>query len=202
MPFIPVPNVAMVELFYRQDDQSLENTLYFENENPWSITGLEQLCVEITSWWGTSYAPITTNQVSLVTVKATSLESDTAPAFERPTLIAGGLAQPAEPNSVTLAIKFLTGGRGRSSRGRNYIVGLHVDAVTNNEVNPVHAAQYLDAYLELLDVTVITNGVWVVVSRFTDNAPRVTGIAQPVTGVAFTDFIVDSQRRRLPGRGS
>lgn len=193
----------MVELFYTQDGQQLENTLYFENENPWSIAGLEQLCIEITSWWGENMAPITTNQVTLRGVKATSLESDTAPAFDRPTSIPGDLAQGAEPNNVTLAIKFLTGGRGRSSRGRNYIVGLHVDAVTNNEVNPVHAGQYISAYDLLRDPLVITQGaVHVVVSRFEDGLPRDPGIAQPVTGVTFTDFIVDSQRRRLPGRGN
>lgn len=191
----------MVELFYVQDEQQLENTLYFQRETPWSIAALEQLCIEVTSWWGDNYAPITTSQVELRAVKATSLQSDTAPAFERPTLIPGDLAQPAEPNNVTLAIKFLTGGRGRSSRGRNYIVGLHVDAVTNNEVNPVHAAQYIDAYLLLMDAGTISDGIWVVVSRFHDNAPREEGLAQQVTGVALTDFIVDSQRRRLPGRG-
>lgn len=193
----------MVELFYTQDDQQLENTLYFENENPWSLAGLEQLCIDVRTWWDDNMSPITTNQVTLRGVKATSLESDTAPAFELPASLVGGLSQPAEPNSVTLAIKFLTGGRGRSSRGRNYIVGLHVDAVSNNEVNPVHAAQYIDAYNLLREPTVITNGaVHVVVSRFEDGAPRSPGIAQPVTGVSFTDFIVDSQRRRLPGRGT
>jgi hypothetical protein len=147
-------------------------------------------------------APLTTNQVSLVGVKATSLESDTAPAFERPTLIPGDLAQAAEPNNVTLAIKFLTAGRGRSARGRNYIVGLHVDAVTNNEVSSAHAAQYVTAYDELRDTSVISVGTHVVVSRFLDGVERTEGIAQTVTGVTFTDFIVDSQRRRLPGRGN
>jgi hypothetical protein len=202
MPFIPVPNVAMVELLYTQDDQKMENTLYFENENPWSAIGLTTLAEEIIAWWTTNIRPNVSNTVTFRGVKATSLESETAPAVEVPSGLAGGGTSPAMPNNVTAAIKFLTALRGRSFRGRNYIVGLMDEAVSQNDLSTITAGNYSNGYLELLDTSVITNGIWVVVSRFTNGDPRTTGVSEPVTGVTFTDFTVDSQRRRLPGRGA
>jgi len=42
---------------------------------------------------------------------------------------------------------------------------------------------------------------WVVVSRFHDNAPRTAGVVSFINAATVVDATVDSQRRRLPGRG-
>lgn len=202
MAFIPFPTTVMVELFLTQDSQQLENTLYFDIGVTPTVAHLEVLTDEIKNWWIANVAPLCSNTVNLRGVKATSLASATAPALEIATAGPGGLAQPALPNSVTIAIKFLTAGRGRSSRGRNYIVGMIEDHVTANLVASSLTTSYVSAYEELLDTLVITVGTWVVASRFTNNAPRPVGVIAPVTSVAFTDRIVDSQRRRLPSRGN
>jgi hypothetical protein len=44
--------------------------------------------------------------------------------------------------------------------------------------------------------------VWVIVSYITDNAPRVGGpVYFEVNDILIVDDVIDSQRRRLPGRG-
>jgi hypothetical protein len=48
----------------------------------------------------------------------------------------------------------------------------------------------------------LPDAVHVVVSRYHLGAPRVTGIATPVITYLATDNNVDSQRRRLTGRGT
>jgi hypothetical protein len=106
------------------------------------------------------------------------------------------------PNNVTWAIKFNTANRGRSGRGRNYIIGLTKPKVAANLLNPITAGQFVDGYLDLLTDLAASDWEWVVYSRFEDKVERTTGLAQPVVSVSFADLILDSQRRRLPGRGT
>jgi hypothetical protein len=82
------------------------------------------------------------------------------------------------------------------------LLGLTENDVAGNQLNSIVQAAFVAAYEELLDPAVITVGEWSVASRFTNNEPRTTGISAPVTAVQATDNIVDSQRRRLPGRGT
>jgi hypothetical protein len=41
----------------------------------------------------------------------------------------------------------------------------------------------------------------VVLSRISEGVPRDLALAQTVTGILTTDLFIDSQRRRLTGRG-
>lgn len=204
MPFIPVLSTAMVELFMRLDGQRIENTLYFRKADAYEAEDLATLASDVVNWYTDSVLPNLSSDLSLVAVKATSLESATAPAIEFTSGLpqSGGSGDASVSNNVTLVVKFLTAGRGRSSRGRNYVPGLPITQVAQNTVNSTRAGLILDGYTALLDVGVITEGIHSVVSRFEDGDPREFGIAQHVTGYGLTDFTVDSQRRRLPGRGS
>lgn len=204
MAFIPVPFTAMVELFYLQDGQQLENTLYFTRADTYDVVELTALASSIIAWWAAEMAPLTSNTVQLRAVKATSLQDQSAPAVEvvPASTLLGTATSPALPNNVSIAVKFLTAFRGRWARGRNYIIGLVENVVTANAISQAHADALVDAYEELLTTTYVGAGYdWVVVSRQFQNTPRVTGFASPVTAVALTDLTVDSQRRRLPGRG-
>lgn len=204
MPFIPVPNTVMVELYYTQDAQQMENTLYFSRADTWDATEMTALADVINQWVITNISPLQNNTVAFRGCKVTDLTTATSGVVERLLAVSqnGGSAAAPLPNGTSLAIKFLTGGRGRSSRGRNYIVGLGEDQVNGNFVSPTVAQAYVAAY-NLLNVPAnLPTGVfWVVVSRHLNKLPRTTGIAQDVTGAAITDTIIDSQRRRLPGRG-
>ena len=204
MAFIPAPNTAMVEILYTQDNQMLENTLYFEGVAPWTELTLTQLATAINGWWVDEMQALTSNTVTLRGTKATSLESETAPSVEVPPAVTttGSSAEQPLPNNVTIAIKFGSASRGRSGRGRNYIVGLTENVVAGNQLDAAVADLYLAAYGALSDITVPNDAQQVIVSRFTDNAPRVTALTSPVTSRTFADLIVDSQRRRLPGRGT
>jgi len=137
---------------------------------------------------------------------ATSLASETAPSVINTVglPVVGGNANPALPNNVTLAIKFSTAGRGRASRGRNYILGITEESVTANQVGPGFITAYVSAYQALFTALGdMTNPwTWVVYSRQLNNALRAEGLAQEILNVGFVDNVIDSQRRRLPGRGS
>jgi hypothetical protein len=67
---------------------------------------------------------------------------------------------------------------------------------------------FITAYEQLLTVGSIISAEWVIVSRFSGvdadkkPIPRAAAVITPITAVTVVDNIVDSQRRRLPGRGN
>jgi hypothetical protein len=111
------------------------------------------------------------------------------------------------PANVSLAVSFRTAGRGRSSRGRNYFVGFVDDQVTGNVVNNSDAVDIRNAYAALIAAAATANVSWVVVSRFSGvdadgkPIPRAAGVTSLINAVSLVDNDVDSQRRRLNGRG-
>jgi len=211
MPFVPVANTVEVELRFLLDGQHIENTLYFEIGIAPDPSNMTTLLNNVESWWIDNVAPLCSASLSLVELVATDLTTATGPQVTVAPVGGdpGGLGQPALPNNVTLSVSFRTANRGRSFRGRNYFPVLSEGQVTDNTVTAGVVTAIQDAYAAIL--TDVNGGLppvtWVVVSRFSgidsngDPIPRVAGISTPVTTVVIVDPIIDSQRRRLPGRG-
>jgi len=203
MAFIPVPNVAEAVMVYSLDSQRVVNTLYFEFATPPDVSDLNLLAAELETWQQGYQRGLVPNAVILNEVQCTDLTTESGPGIVYTT----GLPAPgvggtvALPNNVTLAVTFLTELRGRSYRGRNYYIQLAESEVTANTVTALKITEITDMYEALMDPGTISVPTWVVVSRYTDGAPRTTGVATPITGVRVNPTI-DSQRRRLPGRGS
>lgn len=210
MPFVPVPDTVLAEMRMTQDSQKVENTLYFRGDTL-DVGVATTLAENLIAWWAEFYSPRVATAVKLNEVVITDLSSDTG--FQvtlAPTVLTTGGITTAEgePNNVTLAVSFRTASRGRSFRGRNYIVGLTTDQIAQNRMTDEFVTIWQNVYNALLAVATDSAVVWVVVSRFHgvesithDPIPRITGITTDVTNVVITDNIVDSQRRRLPGRG-
>jgi hypothetical protein len=210
MPFVPVPNTALVEVRMQANAQQVENTLWFTFPDPPDADALATLCAQIRTWWVTFIAPLTSSAVQLREIQATSMHSATAPtaALSPATLTIGGSTPNIVSNNVTMAVSFRTASRGRSFRGRNYIVGLTEDQVAGNQVVAGITTLWLAAYEHLLGSAATPGSIWVVASRFSGVSgpehtpvPRAAGIVTEVTSVVVVDDNVDSARRRLTGRG-
>jgi hypothetical protein len=209
MPFVPVALTAEVELRYLAANQRCENTLYFRKETSWTASDLNTLGLNVIAWWLTNMAPLISTDVGLREAYCTSLASATAPAATVPAAPgdAGESAFPMDANNVSLAISFRTDVRGRSARGRNYIIGIPKQNVALSEVDSILVGQYVAAYDLLRTAPPAPADDWVVVSRFSgvdvngDPIPRAAGVVNIITAVLAVDNTVDSQRRRLPHRG-
>jgi len=210
MAFVPVANVAEVEVRMRLAGQSIENTLYFQFASGPSAAELTALGGDIRDWWIASYAPLVWNGLQLVEVNCTDLTSDTGPQVATPVTDefgTGGANTVA--NNVALCVSFRTAFRGRSFRGRNYISGIPLtQLVDQNTVEVSYATSVHDAY-NAINSALSVSADWVVVSRFSGMGgtprrpiPRTAGVATLVTSVVIVDRTVDSMRRRLPGRGT
>lgn len=204
MPFVPVSDTIEVDMRMRLDGQRIENTLYFFKIGGWASADVPVVYNAMLLWWNAELAVPLSNQLTLAEIGIVDLSSDSGFSYDIPTPVpnpAGDSAEPPLPNNVALCVSFRTAGRGRSRRGRNYVPGLVRTSVNNNTVDNTTAGTISDAYNELLTVAPTFDGVWVVVSRYEDGAPRVAGITTPITAATIVDHTVDSQRRRLPGRG-
>ena len=210
MPFVPVPNPAEAVLRYIWNGQQCANTLGFSAVGGWNPITLTNLCAALQAWWESALQPHLSNTIALVEVSATDLTTATSPAIDLPVSppSAGAALVNSVPNNVSIAVTFKTASRGRSFRGRNYVAGTPGTAVANNTYDGVFLANITNAYDQILsDVTAEVDADWVVISRFSGvdasgkPIPRVTGIATKIISVGLFDNVVDSQRRRLPGRG-
>jgi hypothetical protein len=206
MAFIPVLDTAQVQLYGRIDGQQTVNDLYFTNTTPGITLGeLGDLADAIRAWYVSSMLTLLSSAFSLERVHARDLTDQFSFAVDVNAGPSSGSSGGAfVPNNVAPCISFRTGTAGRSGRGRNYIPGVPQPVVDGNTLTPGFIADAQAAYGSLLpgEGMVPAGWVWVVVSRYTGGAPRPAGIATPVLTALFTDNIVDSQRRRLPGRGA
>lgn len=107
---------------------------------------------------------------------------------------AGGIVEDSAPGNVAICLSLRTALAGRSTRGRKYLSGLPKGDVVGNTVNTVTVGNILVAISDLI-AALLTNGTPLAVF-----SPTHLLLTQ-VSAVTAVDFNVDSQRRRLTGRG-
>lgn len=202
-PFIPVPGVMSASVRYTLDAQMIENVLNFRYEGESFPTVADEVWFILnTVWWAALYPSLSIDLVNVETYFADQSDAAgpvfTAPAFTHP---AGGLAAESEPNSIALCVSHRTANRGRSYRGRTYVPGLPTSSVLHNTVIPDAVSSIVGAFQDMREACDSAGFPLVVVSRYHNLLPRVEGIDTVVTACVVTDATVDSQRRRLPGRG-
>lgn len=204
MAFIPVPNTLEVELVQSMDNQIIENTLYFEFETTPSESDAGGLATALIAWWDDQFSTELSADLLLLRVVVTDLSADDSFSltFNATPTPAGKVSDGSVPNNCAICISFRTAGRGRSARGRNYVAGLPNGFVAANRVVATVTDSLVAAYNALVSLAGGAGAVWVVVSRFTNHLPRVSGATFPITTAVLVDNVLDSQRRRLPGRGT
>jgi hypothetical protein len=211
MPFVPVPNTMLAEIRMLMDGQQVENTLWFEATGAPTVPSMSDLADQLILWWIANYAPQTSIALQLVEVVISDQTTAASPqvSVAAPAGTIGAVVSDALPNNVSLTVSFRTPLRGRSFRGRNFVVGIPESVATASHLSVAYVAGWQVAYAQLKsDIDAVGDFVWVVVSRFSgvdgagDPIPRAAGVTTPVTNVVVIDDVVDSQRRRLPGRGN
>jgi hypothetical protein len=206
MVFVPFAYAAQVQIRGLLDGQHICNTLGFEKDSEIDTPMLAQLAYALADWWGANAPTLLPPSYTFSEVYTYALdipESISATSG----LGAGWLGtQPGAilNNASTLAIKFSTAKRGRSYTGRNYWPGFTTNSVNGNYVTDTMADAIVALYSQLLvwDPLDFPEGwTWAVLSRYNLGSPRLVGWVQPITAVSTTDRTIDTQRRRLPGRG-
>lgn len=204
MTFVPAPNVLQAELRFTLGTNKCENVLYFQGSAGVTPVLAQTLGNNLIGWWNTNIKPDSSNIASLNEVYITDLSNQTSFTVSVTTGLpsVGTNGGDAIPYNCAICISFRTGNRGRSGRGRNYVGGIPETQVSGSAIDAARLGRTVAAYQSLIGAGTFTPGLqWVVVSRFTNNAPRGVALVQPITTALSVDNIIDSQRRRLSGRG-
>lgn len=187
--------------------QRVENTIYVrateDATDVWTLAGVAELGTALGAWVVAELLPLMSASLTVNEVLLTDLTTPTAISYTQVVGIAGSVGGACAPGNVTFTTTFRTTGRGRSSRGRNYWMGIPELHVTGNTVSSAYQEDIRDAYADLnsyiADVPRVP--VHCIVSRYSEGEPRTTALVQNVAAVVHTDNLIDSQRRRLTGRG-
>lgn len=203
MAFIPTPNTARVSLTFTQDGQQLVNVFYFTKDDGYtSEVELEALAQSVVDNWRIHVLPMQVADVTGVIVKAVDTSQPDGFGTEFIDPMTGTNAGTAMPVNDTFCIKWVTGRVGRSYRGRTYHIGLMSQAVADSKVLVGSATDFVEAYNGWFEA-MLADGNQLVIASFTHNgAPRTSAVITFVTGATYADLNLDSQRRRLPGRGT
>lgn len=203
MPFVPVPNSVQVEIRGLYFNQRVENTIWMRSIAGDMTAAVVDACSLVFDWWIASVMPQLSVDYSLREVYASDQSNRFGPTNTQVpvTVQQGGLNSAGAPGGTSLAVSFRTAGRGRSFRGRNFIVGIPKTQIVGNVVVQAYRESIQSAYAALLPQGEDVGLVWVVASRYSLGAARESGVTTPVQSVVVTDPSVDSQRRRLDGRG-
>jgi|SRR6185369_15579981 hypothetical protein len=205
MPFQPAPGVIGVVIEYDLNNQLAENTLYFfQNAADPTVSDCITIATLVRDWIEGAVFPQLSNQILVRKVVAKNLAvNEGARGVVIGTGANGGITTEMSPNLVAATITFDTGFGGKSSHGRNYIPAIPNVSININFLDPAFMTFMVAAYEELKpggahDPTPYS---WSVLSRVHAGVVMANAIAVPVANVYFTDNVVDSQRRRGPGRG-
>jgi len=204
MAYIPVPNAVQVDLFQLWDNQQVENVLHFQPSIPLTPTLYSELAAHLVTWWNANLKVLMPTTLQLSQIKVTDLTTQFSPVLNYSTglPIVGTTASASLPGNCALVITKRTALRGRSFRGRIYQPGMVEAVVTNSQVAAGTVTAFLNAY-GLIRTFSTASATWDmgVVSRVQGGVPLAVGEFHDIT--SFTsEGVIDSQRRRLPGRGA
>lgn len=204
MAFVPAPKVLQCEARWTLLGQQVENVTYWLTADPPTSADATVIAQEYQDAWVAHLQSMSGTDMSLRELYFTDLTSETAPTYTvvPGATLAGTGGTATLPNNISLCISFRTEGRGRSSRGRNYLFGLTEGVVTGNTVLDMYANGAIDFFTAWATAVAPSSIIPVVISRRVDGADRTTALIQPINAYIYTDQTVDAQRRRLPGRGS
>lgn len=196
-------NCATFVFDYRYDNQAIQNSIAINLPSGWNATQLEAMASALEAWWTAELQPHLPNSIELHQIIATDQTALTSARVAHPVSQFGGTAAPAGticPANVTCAIHFNTGDRGRGRSGRNYFPILMEAQVDNDYLDAAMAAIIEAAYaaLQAAITAAIADAIWVVLHRIAGGEQLAAGTWSPVLGAGFRDFVIDSQRDRLP----
>lgn len=212
MPFVPVANVAQIQIVGSIDNQETVNDLYFvSTAPPISQVSLQALITALVDWLNSQLAPLYNEGWSGSALRGRDLTSQFSfVAANSLAGLVGGTAGEAAPNNVSSNIVFGTDLAGRNNHGSNRIPALTNSLISLNTIDTTWQSNVAAAYFSLIAPSSVLPGgwTWVVVSRYSGTdpitgkpVPRVAGVFHEVFSAYFVDQVVDSQKTRLPKHG-
>lgn len=206
MAFVAAPNIMMVELRCTRNAQHIENRFHFNNLAAVTPADLEAIAILVWDWAETSYFVLQGTQLLLNETVATDLTSITGAqySYAPDATTFGGVGGFALPNEVSLAVSLRSANRGRSARGRAFVMTINDGQLADtNSVNSTFATAIAASFNQLIADADAAGTPLTIVSYRSLGVPRPGGpVYFPVVNAVVVDNVLDSMRRRKPGIGT
>lgn len=196
------PDVCKVALVFKRDTRNFINTFHVSKVTEWTLPEMMTLAADFIDWWNTSYKLAMPNAIALIQVQVRKYDPAVPLGFDSNVSppIPGSQAGAMLPGNVSSTISWRTGLAGRRFRGRVYVPGIRESDVDDSDLISSALVNLIASASASLLTSALTNGV-LGVFHAPKTVPSVfdNTITDVLTSVI--ENIVDSQRRRLPGRG-
>lgn len=205
MTFTPTPNGVKVCLRFLKAGQQVCNVFHVDAGATVTSTILNSIGAAFATWAISSYVPLMSNDIQLEAVEVTDISESGGLGIEYTTglPVSGSAGLNPMPNNDTVAAKLTTGRTGRSYRGRTFWNGLPEQALSadRQHLTTAYHDQMVVAIRELITSLVALGFKLAVLSLFANKLPRASGVMTEIVDTTVNTTL-DSQRRRLPERGS
>jgi len=203
MAFVPAPNIVSVEILGLKDGQVIENRVMVNVHTvptPAILSNVESI---VQTWIANFYNPLLPNTVQITGMKLTDQSAIDGIFLQTALTFVGGVASAALPNEVSYCLSLRSSSRGRSARGRLYVLGVAENQrLGQNRVTTAYRDALAVAGDSLVGSLAGSGYHWSIVSYQSLGVPRPGGpVYYLVTNTTTTDDVLDSQRRRRPGVG-
>lgn len=203
MPSIPVLNVLQANIRFTLDAQQIENVLNFI----YPVDDFEGAADSVYStlndvWWAAIRTYLSDAVFSNETYIVDLNDINGAVATKQPfTPNRGANGNYGVPNNSAFVITHRTASRGKSYRGRTYISGIATPNIEGNYITQGAADALVGAFNSMRTALAADNVLFCIVSRQQGGDKLTVGQSTPVQLSVARDRVMDSQRRRSPGRG-
>lgn len=196
MPSVTIPNVASVTVKGRLFGQDVENVWYVLVGPTPEVFEFNAIAAAFESGYG-AIMPALSQDLSIteIVVKDMNVAAGVETTLAITPAMTGGAATASMPGGTALCISLRTALGGRQFRGRKYFSGIPTSEVVENSFT----SDFVDSILTGVS-TLLT--ALVTVDHPIQVASPTYGTSSQVIAAIATDLYVDSQRRRLTGRGA
>ena len=204
MAFQAAPDCAKVALVHAHITNQLVNIFHFKRSGQWGIPELESLLNAVATSWVNDVMPHLSSPTLFLRAEGRGLrgQNDVSSELVAAQPVNGGRPGEGLPGNVCFVITHLTGLTGRTNRGRSYLGGLAKSDVINDQISSVRANALRDGLGSVRSQASQAGWTMVVLSRAFNKQIRPQALPIEVIGFRYRDLTVDSQRRRLTGRGA
>lgn len=206
--FQPVPDTVEVTVEGSYEGQLVENKFYAQAGEAITVVLVDALAQIVADWVASTMLALVPADYKHTRVVARDLSSEAS--YEVINVDnagdAGTLAGQALPGNASLAVHRSTGLSGKKAKSRIYWPALSVGILTDPDTITAAFGTALTDALETLRQNIETDAsaTWVYgyPQRVIGGVKLATANFITVIGHSLTDLFVDSQRRRLKGRGA
>lgn len=203
MPFQRVPDTVEIIIKGTMGGQEMINTHYGQMDGGYALADIENLADDVDAWVGSIWlSEMPSNfHYDSTTVRGLNSSIDLE-ATNSDSAGNGALGASTFSNNASLAVSRRSAFTGRGARGRIYIPPPAPSRLSDdNHINSDFAA-WLVAALDGLDDVISGAGfVPVIVHRVAAGVPLTEAVVFTLIEWVVVDLVIDSMRRRLPGRG-